>query len=126
MKNSFRAVLLGVALCAIAFLAACTHVTPKSDQQAVYASSATVGTALIAADTYQALNSCSKVGHTLPCADDAIRLQVQDAKLKLVSAWKAADAIVNSPGYDQGSYSKAMAIVQGALDFLISITPPSS
>lgn len=112
-----------LAICLSLTLAACGGVTAKNDQQAVYKSGGTIAVALIAADTYQALNSCSKPAHTLPCSDDATVARVQDAKLKVVAAYKQADAVVNSEGYQSGGYARAQAVLQAALDFLVSITP---
>jgi hypothetical protein len=108
---------------ALALIVGCTSVQPKNDQQAVYAASGPVGVALIAANVYQGLNSCAKPAHALPCSDDATVARVQDAKEKLVVAYKQADAVVNSPDYKAGDWQRAQVILQGALDLLIAITP---
>lgn len=108
---------------ALAVMAGCASVKPQGDQQAVYASGGTVASALIAANAYQSLNSCSAIGHTLPCSDDATVAKVQTAKVRLFDAWKRADALVNTPGYDEGELKRAELILQAALDFLLSVVP---
>lgn len=113
-------------LTVLAVIAGCTSVEPKNDQQTVYTfGGSTIATALIAADTYQSLNLCSKPGHTVPCSDSATSDRIQDAKVKLVAAYKQADAVVNDPAYTADKFAKAQLILSAALTFLISITPPA-
>lgn len=122
MKLALSALLtLVVSLCV-----GCTSVQPKNDQQAVYAAGGPVGVAFMAANTYQALNDCAIPAHTLPCSDAATVVKIQDAKLKVLAAYKEADAVVNTAGYQSGGYAKAQAILQAALDFLVAITPPAN
>jgi hypothetical protein len=125
MKRSshFRTFSIFLATFALAVMAGCASVKPQGDQQAVYASGGTVASALIAANAYQSLNSCSAPAHTLPCSDDATVAKVQTAKVRLVDAWKRADALVNTPGYDEGELKRAELILQAALDFLLSVVP---
>jgi hypothetical protein len=111
---------------ALTLAVGCTSVSPKNDQQAVYAAGGPVGVAFMAANTYQALNSCSAPAHTLPCSDDVTSAKVQAAKEKVLAAYKQADAVANSAGYQSGDWAKAQAILQGALDFLVAITPPAN
>lgn len=112
---------LFLATCLLAVMAGCASVKPQGDQQTVYASAATVGTALIAANAYQSLPDCSVSPQ--PCSTADVNAKLQVAKLRLVDAYKRADALVNTPGYDASEVAKAQAILQAALDFLISITP---
>lgn len=112
---------LFLATCLLAVMAGCASVKPQGDQQAVYASAGTVGTALIAANAYQSLPDCSISPQ--PCSTAEANAKVQVAKVRLLDAYKRADALVNSPGYDASEVAKAQAILQAALDFLISITP---
>jgi hypothetical protein len=110
-----------LATCLLAVMAGCGSVKPKGDQQAVYAAAGTVGNALIAANAYQSLPDCSISAP--PCSQPDVVAKVQVGKLRLVDAWKRADALVNTPGYDASELAKAQAILQAALDFLVSITP---
>jgi hypothetical protein len=125
MKRSshFRTFSILLATFALAVMAGCASVKPQGDQQTVYAAGGTVGSVLIAANAYQALNSCAKPAHTLPCSDDATVAKIQVAKVKLVEAYKEADRIVNSPEYAAGDFAKAEAILNGALLFLESLVP---
>jgi hypothetical protein len=107
----------------LAVVAGCTSVQPKGDQQAVYAASGSVGSALIVANAYQALNSCAKPAHTLPCSDDATVAKIQSAKIRLVDAYKRADAAVNNPNYQVGDLEKANVILQAALEYLLTLVP---
>ena len=112
---------LFLATCMLAVMAGCGSVKPKNDQQAVFASAGTVASALIAANAYQSLPDCSVAPQ--PCSTADVNAKLQVAKLRLVDAYKRADALVNSPGYEAGELAKAQAILQAALDFLVSITP---
>jgi hypothetical protein len=112
---------LFLATCMLALMAGCGSVKPKNDQQAVFASAGTVASALIAANAYQSLPDCSVAPQ--PCSTADVNAKLQVAKLRLVDAYKRADALVNSPGYEAGELAKAQAILQAALDFLVSITP---
>ena len=116
-----RTIGLFLATCMLAVMAGCGSVKPKNDQQAVFASAGTVASALIAANAYQSLPDCSVSPQ--PCSTADVNAKLQVAKLRLVDAYKRADALVNSPGYEAGELAKAQAILQAALDFLVSITP---
>ena len=102
-------------------MAGCGSVKPKNDQQAVFASAGSIATAMIAANAYQALPDCSISAP--PCSKPDVVAKLQAAKLRALDAYKRADALVNSPGYDAGELARAQAILTAALDFLVSITP---
>lgn len=106
---------------ALAIVAGCASVKPQNDQQAVFASAGTVASALIAANAYQSLPDCSVSPQ--PCSTAEVNAKLQVAKVRLLDAYKRADALVNSPGYDASEVAKAHAILQAALDFLVSLTP---
>lgn len=106
----------------VAFLSGCAHdVKTNTPQQAVFLAGADVGAALIAADTYQALNDCDAAGHTMPCSTKANNAKVQKAKESLLTARNKARDLVRTPGFDQSQLSTWEAEMQAAIEVINAI-----
>lgn len=119
----FNVMIVFIVMLMVGLIAGCHHdVKTNTPQQAVFLAGADVGSVLIAADTYQALNDCSAIGHTMPCSTKANNDKVQAAKEKLLVARNKARDVVRTPGFDQSSLATWEAEMQAAIEVITAIT----